>query len=207
LGNRSSILWMRVCGKDPIMTSIDNVLEIYGNGITAEDFADQLGDVMRRRVVADPRALSLHDRTVLTAVGVPAGDLNRQPSQGLVDTAARLLVENSRALPAAAAAERLGRSVIRIRGAIADGSLYGVKVGRSWLVPLWQLEQAHPLPHLRKVIAAIPEGTSAVTLERVMTQPNDELYVDGLPASPRDWLLAGKEPAAVVDIVRQLYAW
>ena len=189
------------------MTSLDNVLEIYGNGITADDFADQLGDVMRRRVASDPRALSLHDRAVLTAVGVPAADLNRQPSQGLVDHAARLLQENSRALTAAAAAERLGRSVIRIRGAIADGSLYGVKVGRSWLVPLWQLEQAHPLPHLRKIIAAIPEGTSAVTLERVMTQPNDELYVDGLPASPRDWLLAGKEPAAVVDIVRQLYAW
>ena len=189
------------------MTSIDNVLEMYGNGITADDFADQLGDVMRRRVAADPRALSLHDRTVLTAVGVPAADLNRQPSRGLVDHAARLLEENSRALTAAAAAERLGRSVIRIRGAIADGSLYGVKVGRSWLVPLWQLDQANPLPHLRKVIAAIPEGTSAVTMERVMTQPSDELYVDGQPVSPRDWLLAGKEPAAVVDIVRQLYGW
>src|SRR5664280_3643894 len=44
--NRSSILWMRVSGADPIMTSIDNVLEMYGNGITADDFADQLGDVM-----------------------------------------------------------------------------------------------------------------------------------------------------------------
>lgn len=189
------------------MTSIDNLLEIYGNGINADDFADQLGDVMRRRVAVDPRALSLHDRTVLTAVGVPAADLNRQPSQGLVDQAARLLEENSLALSAAAAAERLGRSVIRIRGAIADGSLYGVKVGRSWLIPLWQLDQANPLPHLRKVIAAIPEGTSAVTLERVMTQPSEELYVDGQPISPRNWLLAGNEPAAVVDIVRQLYAW
>ena len=189
------------------MTTIDNVLQMYGNGITAEDFADQLGDAMRRRVLADPRALARHDRTVLTEVGVPGVDLNRRPSQGFVDTAARLLVENSRALTAAAAAERLGRSVIRIRGAVADGSLYGVKVGRSWLVPLWQLDQARPLPHLRKVIAAIPEGTSAVTLERVMTQPSDELYVDGLPVSPRDWLLAGKDPVVVVDIVRQLYAW
>jgi hypothetical protein len=198
---------MRVSGEDPIMTSIDNVLEMYGNGITADDFADQLGDVMRRRVAVDPRALSLHDRTVLTAVGVPAADLNRQPSQGLVDQAARLLEENSLALSAPAAAELLGRSVIRIRGAIADGSLYGVKVGRSWLVPLWQLDQANVLPHLRKVIAAIPEGTSAVTLERVMTQPSEELYIDGQPVSPRNWLLAGNEPAAVVDIVRQLYAW
>jgi hypothetical protein len=60
---------------------------------------------------------------------------------------------------------------------------------------------------LRKVIAAIPEGTSAVTLERVMTQPSQELYVDGRPVSPRHWLLAGNEPGAVVDLVQQLYAW
>lgn len=138
---------------------------------------------------------------------MPAVDLNRQDFPSLVEQAAQLLVENSRSLTAAAAAERLGRSVMRIRGAIADGSLYGVRVGRSWLLPLWQLEQAKPLPHLRKVIAAIPEGASAVTLERVMTQPSDELYVDGQPVSPRDWLLAGKQPTAVVDIVRQLYAW
>jgi hypothetical protein len=82
-----------------------------------------------------------------------------------------------------------------------------VKVGRSWLVPVWQLDEATPLPHLRKVIAAIPEGTSAVTLERVMTQPSEELYIDGKPVSPRNWLLAGNEPGAVVEIVRQLYAW
>ena len=66
------------------MTSIDSVLETYGNGINADDFADQLGDVMRRRVAADPRALSLHDRQVLTTVGVPAADLDRQPTRSLV---------------------------------------------------------------------------------------------------------------------------
>jgi excisionase family DNA binding protein len=189
------------------MTSIDSVLQTYGNGINADDFAEQLGDVMRRRVAADPRALSLHDRQVLTTIGVPAADLDRQPTRSLVVEAARVLEENMLALTAAAAAERLGRSVVRIRGAIADGSLYGVKVGRSWLVPRWQLDQAQPLPHLRKVIAVIPEGTSAVTLERVMTLPSAELYVDGQPVSPRNWLLAGNDPAAVVDMVRQLYAW
>jgi len=40
-----------------------------------------------------------------------------------------------------------------------------------------------------------------------MTQPSEEPYIDGKPASPRNWLLAGNEPAAVVEIVRQLYAW
>jgi hypothetical protein len=110
-------------------------------------------------------------------------------------------------MSAAAAADRLGRSVGRIRGAIADGSLYGVKVGRQWLVPLWQLHGATPLPHLRKVIAAIPAGTSAVTIERVMTGPTDELYIDGQAVSPRDWLLAGNWPGPVTDLVAQLYAW
>ena len=189
------------------MTSIDSVLQTYGNGINADDFAEQLGDVMRRRVAADPRALSLHDRQVLTTIGVPAAvSASMFSSRTRAASTTRLRV-GWRSRSAAAAAERLGRSVVRIRGAIADGSLYGVKVGRSWLVPRWQLDQAQPLPHLRKVIAVIPEGTSAVTLERVMTLPSAELYVDGQPVSPRNWLLAGNDPAAVVDMVRQLYAW
>ena len=31
------------------MTSIESVLKVYGNGIEADDFADQLGHLMRRR--------------------------------------------------------------------------------------------------------------------------------------------------------------
>ena len=67
----------------PIMTSIESVLKVYGNGIEADDFADQLGHLMRRRVTVDPRALSDHDRGVLAAVGVPAADLDRQQSGGI----------------------------------------------------------------------------------------------------------------------------
>jgi len=139
---------------------------------------------MRRRVAVDPRALSAHDRTVLAAVGVPAADLDRQQSGSLVDQAARLLEQNSLAMSVAAAAECLGRSPSRIRGAIADGSLYGVKVGRNWLIPVWQLDEATPLPHLRKVIAAIPEGTSAVTLQRVTGGHS-------LGRAPKGWSLLG----------------
>ena len=94
------------------MTSIESVLKIYGNGIEADDFADQLGHLMRRRVAVDPRALSDHDRGVLAAVGVSVADLDRQQSGGLVDQAARLLEENSLALSVAAAAnDSVGRSV------------------------------------------------------------------------------------------------
>jgi len=57
-----------------MITSIDHVLEIYGNGIDADDFAEQLDVAMRRRINVDPRALSLHDRAVLTSVGVSEAD-------------------------------------------------------------------------------------------------------------------------------------
>jgi len=188
------------------MTSIESVLERYGNGIDAADFAEQLDQLMRRRPDADPRSLSQHDREVLTAVGVPGADLDR-PGPDLLALAGQLLKASTSALSVAAAAARLGRSVSRVRGAIADSSLYGNKVGRYWLIPAWQLSGADPIPHLRKVIAAIPAGTSALAIDRVMTQATDELYLDGTAVSPRDWLLAGNPPAAVTDLVAQLYAW
>src|ERR1700712_152659 len=132
------------------MTSIESVLELYGNGVQADDFADQLDQLMRRRPAADPRGLSAHDRGVLTAVGVPPADLDRS-GPDLVTQAGQLLETNAAALPVTAAAAAMGRSAGRIRGAIADGSLYGVKVGRYWLIPRWQLKGRDPLPHLRKV--------------------------------------------------------
>ena len=147
-GKRGSILWTNTQRMEPTMTPMESVLRTYGNGIEPDDFADQLERVMQRRVVADPRALSSHDRDVLAAVGVPAEDLDRPAERTVVDEAAGLIAQNSLTLTAAEAASRLGKSVTRIRGAIADGSLYGVKVGRSWLLPLWQItdHQAAPLP-------------------------------------------------------------
>jgi hypothetical protein len=190
------------------MTTVESVLRAYGNGINPDDFAGQLERVLRRRVMSDPRALSEDARQVLARVGVPATDLDRSAEQTIVQAAADLLTENSSALPADDAASRLGRSVNRIRGAIADGSLYGVKVGRRWLLPTWQFtNEPAPLPHLRKVVAAIPEGTSALSVQRIMTEPSDELYIDGAPVSPREWLLAGQDAAPVAEMVEQLYAW
>ncbi len=193
------------------MTTVEDVLRMYGDGIGVADFADQLAESMRGKTAPDSRALSAHDRQVLGRIGVPAADLTGQPlpaGRAVVDAAADLLVANAAMLPVADVAARLGRSVVRVRGAIADGSLYGVKVGRSWLLPQWQFtDAAAPIPHLRKIIAGIPPGTSAPALQRVMTEPDDELFLDGHPVSPRDWLIAGQFAAPVVQLIEQLYAW
>ena len=194
------------------MTTVEEVLRAYGEGMDVNDFADQLAETLRRRLGANPRALSAHDRQVLIRVGVPVGDLDGRWPGGadrvVVDTAADLLAANSVLLSASDVADRLGRSPGRIRAAIADGSLYGVKVGRNRLPPAWQFtDDDAPLPHLRAVIAAIPRDTSAVTLARVMTEPSEELFLDGHAVSPRDWLVAGKSAAPVTMMIEQLYAW
>ena len=193
------------------MTTVEEVLRVYGDGIDVNDFADQLADALKGRVAPDPRALSGHDQQVLARIGVPAADMaghRHIAGRAVVDTAADLVAGISTLLPAADVAMKLNRSVVRIRGAIADGSLYGVKVGRSWLLPQWQLTAtAGPIPHLRTIIAAIPHGTSAVTMQRVMTEPSDELFLDGQAVSPRDWLIAGRVAPPIVEMIEQLYAW
>lgn len=193
-----------------MLTTVEEVLRAYGGGIGVDDFADQLKHALRNRVGPDPRALSGRDRQVLASIGVPEADIDEHaPTAGrpVVDAAADLVAATSALLTAAQVATRLGRSTVRIRGAIADRSLYGVKVGRSWLLPPWQLIDDGPLPHLRDIIAAVPEETSAVTMTRVMTEPNDELFLDGYPVSPRDWLIAGQSPIPVAQMIGQLYAW
>lgn len=190
------------------MTTLESVLRRYGHGLEPDEFARELERVMQQRVLADHRGLSAHDRRLLAAIGAPAADLDRQVPADVVDAAADLLTSNAAALTTQQAASRLGRSVSRIRGAIADGSLYAVKVGRSLLLPAWQFtDEPGPLPHLRRIIAAIPDGVSAVTVQRVITEPSDELYLDGAPVSPRHWLLAGQDPTPVTEMLEQLYAW
>ncbi len=46
-----------------------------------------------------------------------------------------------------------------------------------------------------------------MTIQRVMTEPTDELFLDGRAVCPRDWLIAGQSTAPVVQLIEYLYAW
>jgi hypothetical protein len=189
------------------MTTVESVVLEFGNGLDPQDFARELDRVMRDRARSDPRALSAHDRDVLLQVGVPTADLQAGEPRTLVGAAADLLEAQGGMRTVGGTAELLGRSPSRIRGAIADGSLFAVKLGRSWMLPDWQFDGARPLPSLRAVLAAVPEGMSALALGRLLTEPHGELTLDGVPVSPRHWLLAGRPAAPVTDLVSQFYAW
>lgn len=190
------------------MTTLEQVLDTYGHDLTAADFTTELERTLSRAGRSTPGALSNHDRDVLLAVGVAEADLDTDATNDLIQTRAsnliRLAAESG---TVAQTAGRLHRSEQRIRGAIADGSLYGVKIGKSWRLPVWQFHDGQVLPHLRKVIAAIPAGTSALSIGNLMTTSTRELFLDDQPVSPRDWLLAGGDPEPVVTIIGDLARW
>lgn len=187
------------------MTVLADLVRAYG--LTLDEFTDELREELDARMHGDPRALTRGERDVLISIGVPGQDLDEPLPHAVADTAATLLNEAAGMLTTAAMADVLGRSESRIRGAIADGSLLGVRIGRAWRLPAWQVTDGRPLPHLRKIIAAVPAGVSPATIGRVMTTPTDELFLDGGAVSPRQWLLAGGDPAPVTAIMAALYAW
>lgn len=193
-------------GEAIAVTILADLVQSYG--LTMDEFTDELRDELAARPRGDPRALTAGERDVLTSIGVPARDLDEPlPAQAVTTAAANLLEHAAGMVSTGEMAQTLGRSESRIRGAIADGSLLGVRIGRGWRIPTWQVANGHPIPHLRKVVAAIPTGVSQATIGRVMTTPTDELYLDGQAVSPRDWLLSGGDPALVTAILAALYTW
>lgn len=94
----------------------------------------------------------------------------------------------------AEAAELLGTSEQTITDYLEVHRLTGIKRGRRWLIPAWQLEpdaERGIVPGLDRLAAAFPGGV--VTLTAWATQPNVQL--DG--RTPRDTLAHGDIDAAV----------
>jgi len=190
------------------MTTLEQILDTYGHDLTASDFTTELERTLSHAGRSTPGALSAHDRGVLLAVGVSASDLDIDATNDLIQTRADNLIQLAAdSNTVAQTASRLQRSEQRIRGAIADGSLYAVKIGRNWRLPMWQFRGDQVLPHLRRVIEKVPAGASALALGNLMTIPTRELFLDDEPVSPRDWLLAGGDPQLVVDLVGNLAQW
>lgn len=106
------------------------------------------------------------------------------------------------AVPLAEAARRLGVSDARLRQRIAAGSLMAIPRphGRGWLIPAFQLTEAGEIPHLSRVLQATGRPVSAQAMDRFFRTPREDL--EGV--SPRDWLIAGHDPAIIESILSGL---
>jgi hypothetical protein len=123
-------------------------------------------------------------------------------AQTIVDHMA--LVETS--LGTAQAAKMLGVDVSRVRQRLREGSLLGVEYEGEWRLPRVQFERNKVLPGLPAVLAALPLDVTPLDATTWLLEPNVDLEgrTDGLPLSPRQWLLRGNAPEQVVRLAQDI---
>jgi hypothetical protein len=120
------------------------------------------------------------------------------------------------ALTIKAVAGVLGRNESRIRQRLLQRTLYGIRRGRNWLLPLFQFQAEDrqgtrtvkgTVPGIEQVYPALSPELHPVSVWRWFDSPSTELVDDAAPdkpISPRDWLLAGRDPKPVADLARDL---
>jgi hypothetical protein len=115
---------------------------------------------------------------------------------------ARETIVTAKAIPLAEAALRMGVSDARLRQRIAAGSLMAVHRprGRGWLIPTFQLTDTGEVPHLGRALLAAGRPVSAQAMDRLFRTPRDDLQGH----TPRDWLIAGHDPAIIERILGAL---
>lgn len=99
----------------------------------------------------------------------------------------------------------LGIADATVRDRKRDGGLYAVGgPGNTNRFPRWQFLEpggdapGRAVPHLDKVLAALPEGLHPLEVTDFFTWPRGWLVVKGAELSPVTWLAGGGDPAPVV---------
>jgi hypothetical protein len=109
-------------------------------------------------------------------------------------------------------AKLLGVNASRVRQRLVrERSLYGIKQGSEWRVPMFQFEGDTLVPGIDKVFAALPRSLNPVAVLSWLMTPNPDLEEPrkresgrARQLSPRDWLLTGNPPEAVVELATAL---
>ena len=181
------------------------------HGLTAEA-PEALNESLRQAIGTLDRLLypeSNHELTeteiaVLRQGGVTAGNASGG-SDPLAVHAVEFAAILQTSLSPGEVAEKLAVSATRVRQTIQSGALFAVRTGGRWRVPRFQFGSKGLVPNIGAVNAAAPRTLDAVSLERWYRTPDPDLPGPGGAAvSPLDWLRAGRDPAPLVGIVREL---
>ncbi|GAA3869679.1 hypothetical protein GCM10022243_38910 [Saccharothrix violaceirubra] len=187
--------------------ALESVLAKAGLQVTPDEFLDLVADAARRLAPPHPEPAGYFtpdQRAALTDVGLDLSPVTGRDDRSRARTVVAHAVLRDSALSVAEAARTLGVDTSRVRHRLGVGRLVGWKDRGSWRLPAWQFAGAGVLPGLEVVLAAVPADQPALVVAGFMTTPQEDLPVDGVPAAPRDWLLAGGEAARVAALVAGL---
>jgi excisionase family DNA binding protein len=136
-------------------------------------------------------------------VAAVQGDPDEQLRSRTINAAVRQAETVASTISIQEAAALLGVDRSRISHRLAGGTLWAFRVGRSPRLPRWQFRDGALLPGLASVVAAIPAGLSAASLNAFMNTPQSELG----GVTPPDYLADGGDPQLVADLVAALGIW
>ncbi len=104
------------------------------------------------------------------------------------------------------AAHELGASLAGVQRMIRRHDLYAYVDDGHVLVPTWQLlreagePDAHPLPHLARVLPALPPCLHPFAVRAFFLREVVGVDAAGRPLVVRDWLAQGGAPEAVLAV-------
>lgn len=185
-------------------------LRRVGVGVSPEAFDALVAEAVRRLPTAPPLSPSQRDFTEGEIAALRrAGAVFDPLPEGLADDpVARDIAEYAALLASALmpreVAERLGVDVSRVYHRLKERTLYGVRAGEGWRLPLFQFDLGgggfREVPGLGKVLAALDPAFDPLAVQGWLTAPDPDLEVAGRPVSPREWLLRGGDPAAIAPL-------
>jgi len=161
----------------------------------------------KRTKVARSSVLSAKEKALLAEGGL---DVSEPIEATAVHATAELFKTLQKtSLTVERAARKLGVNESRIRQRLLAhrASLYGMKRGRTWLLPGFQFDADGLVPGIETAIAQVPRSAHPVSVYRWFTSPHQDLYLDAAesePITPLDWLKTGSDPKKVAELAREL---
>jgi hypothetical protein len=127
------------------------------------------------------------------------------PNNPLARTAAEFAAILATSLTVPELARRLSVDQSSVRQRLVAQRLYGIKAGKGWRIPLFELDDSGTglVPGLH-LVAPHWAGAHPVEVAEWFTQPHLDLEgPNEEPASPRAWLLAGGNPRIVAALAEE----
>ncbi|WP_285743793.1 DNA-binding protein [Lentzea sp. NBRC 105346] len=187
--------------------ALETVLAKAGLQVTPDEFLSLVADAAKKLAPPHPDPVSYFtpdQQEALTDVGLDLTPARPEDAKPRTRTVVAHAVLRDSALTVAEAARQLQVDTSRIRHRLGVGRLVGWKDKGSWRLPAWQFAGGGVLPGLETVLSAVPADQPALVVAAFMTTAQEDLLVDGKPATPREWLLAGGDPRKVADLAAML---
>ncbi|WP_024877864.1 hypothetical protein [Saccharomonospora piscinae] len=188
--------------------ALENVLAKAGLNVNPSKFLALVEDAARRLTPPSPNPshyFSPDQQAALRDVGLDLSSQGAHDTDYRARTVAAHAVLADSALTVSEAAALLGVDDSRIRHRLKEGRLTGWKAAQGgWRLPAWQFTPSGVLPGLDVVLRAVPADQPALVVAAFMSTAQSDLVINGRPATPRQWLLAGGDPELVAPLAATL---